>query len=131
MKAIVGGYLSISSSGKLAISCLLLGSINTTIADQIVLICYQYVGNFIIELFLEFYSSIQQCAGYSSKKITWRSAKPIHFLWNGWFSDTISGRSPTYVMSSCISPSVFVNVLISLNTKYIVHMNLYSLMHKT
>ena len=48
---------------------------------------------------------MQQCAGSVAKKeSTWRSAKSTDFLWDGWFSDTISRRGPIDVMSSCISP---------------------------
>ena len=35
---------------------------------------------------------MQHCAGAAAKKS--RSAKPIHFLWSWWFSDTINGRGP-------------------------------------
>ena len=58
------------------------------------------------ELSLESHRSMQQCAGSVVKKPSWRSAKPLHLLWDGWFSDTISRRGPTYVMSSCISPII-------------------------
>ena len=48
------------------------------------------------------------------KKSTWRSAKPIHFLWDRWFSDTISRHGPTYVMSSCISTITDIRLEITL-----------------
>ena len=47
-------------------------------------------------------SSMQHCAGSVEKKSTRRSAKPLYFLWDVWFSDTISRRGPTYVMSNLL-----------------------------
>ena len=89
---------TISSSAKLAIRCQLLGSINLrcgflgsinpTINDEIVSNLLSEVGNF---TFLECHSSMQRCAD---------SVLPIHFLWDGLFSDTISRRGPMYEMSS-------------------------------
>ena len=56
-------------------------------------ICYQY-GHFIIELFLDFRSSMQHCAVCVEKYQLWRwSAKTIHFIWDGWFSDIIGERA--------------------------------------
>ena len=37
------------------------------------------------------------------QKINLEVSKALHFLQDGWFSDTISRRGPTYMISSCIS----------------------------
>ena len=49
-------------------------------------ICYHYVENFKIELFLEFRSSMQQCAGSVAKKPNKTITFPMG--WDEWFSDT-------------------------------------------
>ena len=82
-----GGHQSISSRDMLIIRCRLLGSIDPTITDHIDSNLLLYVLNFIIKLFLEFHSSIKYYAGSVAKTIsTWRLAKPIHFLLDGYKS---------------------------------------------
>ena len=53
---------------------------------------------------MEFHNSMQQCAGSIAKNLTGKSAKQIHFLWDGYFRDIISKRGPTYMKSSWTSP---------------------------
>ena len=65
--------------GSINLRCGLVRSINPSITDHI---CYQYFGNFIIELFLEFRSSLQHCSGSASKnRLGGQQNYLIHFLW--------------------------------------------------